>query len=64
MPKPVSYQKDYESAIRKLNLTDDEEISLDDTLFESLVEDNWDWKQTFSYSNSTYAIGGSNFFED
>jgi hypothetical protein len=52
--KPVSYETSYTRAIRMLELSVDTEIELDLHDFDQLVQDEWQWKQTFSTMNSTY----------
>lgn len=53
-PKPTSYEDSYTRAIRMLELSVDEVIELDASTFSQLVLDEWQWKQAFSTSNSTY----------
>jgi len=52
--KPVSYESSYTRAIRMLELSVDTEIELELHDFDQLVQDEWQWKQTFSTMNSTY----------
>ena len=54
--KPASYESSYTRAIRMLELSVDENIELDSHTFDQLVLDNWEWKQVFSSSNSTYKV--------
>ena len=51
-PKPVSFEHDYDRAIRMLELSIDEVIELEQDIFNQLVLDEWTWKTTFT-SNST-----------
>lgn len=51
---PVSRASDYKRAIRKIELSVDSVVSLDDESFRQFVEDEWDWKQQFRVMNSTY----------
>lgn len=51
---PVSYQNSYDRAIRMLELSIDDEIVLDDTIFNQLVLDDWAWKQSFTASSMLY----------
>lgn len=53
-PLPVSYAKSYDKAIRMLELSVDDTIELQSHDFEQLVQDEWQWKQSFSTMNSTY----------
>lgn len=52
--KPTSYESSYTRAIRMLELSVDENIELDAHTFSQFVLDEWEWKQSFSTSNSTY----------
>lgn len=52
--KPVSYETSYTRAIRMLELSVDDVIELDVNTFDQLVQDEWQWKQSFSTSNATY----------
>lgn len=51
---PHSYEADYTRAIRMLELSVEDVIELDDTIFNQLVLDEWHWKLAFTVSNSTY----------
>ena len=51
-PKPVSFENEYNRAIRMLELSVDEVIELQQDVFNQLVLDEWHWKQAF-VSNST-----------
>lgn len=53
-PKPYSYEDSYTRAIRMLELSIDDVIEIDEHTFNQLVLDEWQWKQAFSTSNSTY----------
>jgi hypothetical protein len=53
-PKPVSYETSYTRAIRMLELSVETEIELELHDFDQLVQDEWQWKQSFLHSNSTY----------
>lgn len=58
-PKPVSYEANYTKAILMLELSVDDVIELDQYEFSKFVQDEWEWKQAFSTSNSTYkALNG------
>jgi uncharacterized beta-barrel protein YwiB (DUF1934 family) len=52
--KPISYETSYTRAIRMLELSVDVEIELALHDFDQLVQDEWQWKQSFLTSNSTY----------
>jgi hypothetical protein len=50
---PGDQTKDYDRAIRMLELTTDKTISLLEQEFSELVQDEWSWKGNFSLANST-----------
>jgi hypothetical protein len=52
--KPTSYEKDYERAIRMLELSVESVIELEEDIFNQLVLDEWTWKHAFVASNSLY----------
>jgi len=52
--KPTSYESNYVRVIRMLELSVDTVIELSQYDFAKLVLDEWEWKQIFSTSNSTY----------
>lgn len=51
---PVSYEKEYDRAIRMLELSVDNVIELEDDVFNQLVLDEWHWKHQFVASASLY----------
>jgi hypothetical protein len=51
---PVSYESNYNKAIRMLELSVDTVIEIDQYEFSKLVLDEWEWKQSFDIMNSTY----------
>jgi len=54
IPVPISYVKDYDKAIRMLELSVDNEIILDSTEFNQLVQDEWHWKNDFLSNKTLY----------
>lgn len=52
--KPVSHENEYNRAIRMLELSVDEEITLQEHEFQQLVLDEWTWKHQFATANATY----------
>jgi hypothetical protein len=52
--RPVSYEKDYDRAIRMLELSVEDTIDLESDVFNQLVLDEWSWKQMFTASASLY----------
>lgn len=51
---PVSYESSYSRAIRMLELSVEDIIEVEETVFNQLVLDEWSWKNAFVMSNSTY----------
>ena len=54
---PTSYESSYDKAIRMLELSVEEVIEIDSSVFNQLVLDEWGWKQTFTTSNALYKSG-------
>jgi hypothetical protein len=52
--EPVDQTREYDSAIKMLEMSVDDEITLDSHSFRTLVLDQWQWKAQFSVSNSAY----------
>ena len=52
--KPASYEKEYDRAIRMLELSVEDVIELESDVFNQLVLDEWSWKNMFVTSNSLY----------
>lgn len=52
--KPVSYEKEYDRAIRMLELSVEEELDIESDVFNQLVLDEWVWKNQFVASASLY----------
>jgi len=55
LPVPRSYEKEYDRAIRMIELSVDDSIELPSETFNQLVLDEWHWKESFSLTASTYA---------
>jgi len=51
---PVSYEKEYDRAIRMLELSVEKEIEVEEDIFNQLVLDEWSWKHQFVASASLY----------
>lgn len=54
MPEPKDHTKDYDAAIKMLELTTEEKIVLTEYQFRQLVMDEWDWKEAFVNTTSMY----------
>lgn len=52
--QPTSYENSYVRAIRMLELSADSIIEVDELTFNQLVLDEWQWKNSFTTSNSFY----------
>ncbi len=55
IPEPIDQTREYDKAIRMLELSVDDVIELDHHGFSNLVLDDWHWKQNFIVANSTYS---------
>jgi fibronectin type 3 domain-containing protein len=51
---PVSYEHNYARAIRMLELSAEDIIELEESVFNQLVLDEWGWKQQFMSLAATY----------
>jgi CHAT domain-containing protein len=54
--EPTSQAKEYEKVIRQLELSIDEQVTLNDTQFQTYVMDDWFWKPVFAANNQTLAM--------
>lgn len=52
--RPVSYEKEYNRAIRMLELSVEEVIDVEQDVFNQLVLDEWHWKNQFVASAMAY----------
>ena len=66
--QPVSHEKDYDVAIRGLELSTAEYVFLDHANFQQYVLDEWNWKADFSNNNSVLFSGvsmiGNSYFNN
>lgn len=51
---PHSYENDYARAARMLELSVDDIIEIEDSVFNQLVLDEWHWKHSFTSSIAAY----------
>lgn len=51
---PVSYEDNYNRAIRMLELSVEDQVELEEQIFNQLVLDEWHWKLMFTTMNATY----------
>ena len=54
---PTDHTAEYNTVIGMLEMTTDDEITLDAQEYQMFVEDEWDWQRHFLLSNSTYSTG-------
>jgi hypothetical protein len=54
---PVHYTSHYDRALQMLEQTTDKTVELSATIFAQLVQDEWDWKKTFSACTLSYGVG-------
>lgn len=52
--KPVSYESAYARAIRMLELSVEDEIKVEEDVFNQLVLDEWHWKNNFTATGALY----------
>ena len=52
--EPVDQTKDYDRAIRMVEMHVDDTIELDERRFANYVLDDWDWTEQFTTTNSMY----------
>lgn len=57
---PQDHTNEYNLVIRMLEMDVDETVDLDQQQFSNYVDDNWNWKQNWTTSNTKYAASLSN----
>lgn len=50
--EPTSHEKDYDMAIEMLEMDVDDTVTLTRQQFSYYIKDDWNWKDTFIYTNS------------
>jgi len=53
-PKPTNNSRDYEKAIKMVEMTQDQVIELSEDQFDKLVLDNWYWKNELINTSALY----------
>lgn len=53
--QPMDQTKEYDRAIKMLEMSVDSEVELDETQFSELVMDEWNWTNNFLASNVNYS---------
>lgn len=54
-PFPENHTDDYEGTIKRLELSIDDKIELENNEFDCYVRNKWEWRQSFLNTNSYYA---------
>lgn len=54
-PFPENHSEDYQTVIRKLELSVEPEIELETGEFDCFVQNKWSWRQSFLNTNACYA---------
>jgi hypothetical protein len=55
LPVPTDHTADYDRVLKMLDMSVDEEITLDESSFAEYVMDDWDWQRQFLTDSSTYS---------
>lgn len=55
LTEPQDQTRDYDRAIRMMEMSQDDIIELDESDFAQYVLDDWSWKRQFLFSNSAYS---------
>lgn len=63
LPMPEDHTRDYDRAIKMIEMSVDTEITIDETSFSQYVMDDWRWKRQFLTSNSTYSIAAAEMLD-
>ena len=64
LPVPEDHTKDYDRAIKMLEMSVDLEIELSEKDFKQYVLDDWSWQQDFLASNTAYTVMAQNKLDD
>ena len=57
--EPMDQTRDYDRAIKMLEMSFDDVIELSEQDFRCYVMDDWSWKDDFLFSNSAYSVTAS-----
>ena len=55
LPQPENHTKDYDRAIKMLEMSVDKDVTMDEHSFQCYVMDDWTWKRQFLSSNAFYS---------
>ena len=64
IPRPVNQTHEYNRAIRMMEMSVDEQITLTTQEFDAYVMDRWMWKANFLLANSAYSSTAANEVEN
>jgi hypothetical protein len=56
LQEPMNQTGDYDRVIRMLEMSKDDEITLDEGQFTQYVMDQWDWRGGFLNTNAAYSL--------
>lgn len=56
MPLPQNMTAEYDTVIRMLEMSTDNEVKLSAKDFQCFVEDRWEWRDNFIHSNAAYSM--------
>lgn len=56
LPTPVDQTREYDRAIKMLEMSVDGQVQLTQTEFAQYVMDDWSWKKQFSATNKMYSV--------
>ena len=63
LPMPENHTKDYDRAIRMVEMSVHDEIEVDEHSFRQYVMDDWAWKRQFLASNAGYSATATTLLE-
>lgn len=55
IPFPEDHTKDYDRAIKMLEMSVEDHVLMDETSFQQYVMDDWHWKRQFLHANKAYS---------
>lgn len=56
LPVPEEHTDDYDRALQMIDMSNDDVFVLDESDYQSFVQDDWGWKRQFITSNSFYSV--------
>lgn len=64
LPVPENHTKDYDRAIRMVEMSVDTQLEIDEASFGQYVMDDWRWKRQFLTSSSAYSTAAAQMLND